>query len=137
MRAVLGAILAAGALIVSAQAHAEDPAIAKRYTPAFQKCLDAPGGQSTMGMIGCIGDELTIQDAALNGAYRKAMADLTPGEKARLQVAQRAWIAFRDADCASMDDPQQWGSLSRITANQCVLNRTIERTIELENFPPQ
>ncbi len=136
MKTWLGAILAAGALIVAAEARAEDPAIAKRYTPAFHKCLEAPGGQSTMGMIECIGDELTIQDAALNAAYRKAMGDLTPAEKSRLQIAQRAWIAFRDADCAAQDDPEQWGSLSRITANQCVLNRTIERTLELENFPP-
>ena len=137
MRRGLAALFAAAAVLgLAAQAHAEDPAVAKRYTPAYQKCLDAPDGQSTMGMIGCIGDELAIQDAALNAAYKKAMSDLTPGEKTNLQRAQRAWIAFRDADCAALEDPEQWGSISRINANVCMLNRTIERTLELEDFPP-
>ena len=150
MKTALGTLMAAAAVLaLVAQAQAKDvghanpaaaltegPAIAKRYTPAYQKCLDAPGGQSTMGMIDCIGDELKVQDFALNAAYKKAMRDLTPGEKTNLQRAQRAWIAFRDADCAALDDPEQWGSISRINANVCVLDRTIERTVELENFPP-
>ncbi len=137
MKPILAALLAGAAVLaVAAQASAADTAIEKRLTPAFQTCEESPEGQSTMGMIGCIGDELTIQDKALNTAYRKAMDGLTPGEKTRLQAAQRAWIAFRDADCAALDDPEQWGTISRINANWCMLDRTVERTIELENFPP-
>ena len=125
------------ALAGPALAQVSDKDIKARYTSGYDKCMASPDGQSTMGMIGCIGDELKIQDARLNQTYRKAMDGLTPGEKDRLKTAQRAWVAFRDADCSAMDDPEQWGTISRINANQCMLDRTILRTIELENFPPK
>ena len=44
------------------------------------------------------------------------------------------WTAFRDADCAAYED-DDWGTISKIDASQCVLRRTVERTIELEAFP--
>lgn len=112
-----------------------DPAMDARYTPAFQQCLDSPEGQSTMGMVQCVAAELKIQDAALNAAYRQLTAGMNPRQKSGVQKAQRAWIAFRDADCASRQD-WEWGSMSTVAANFCVLRRTVERTIELETFGP-
>lgn len=130
------AVLLLTGLAGAAAAQVSTQQIQSRYTPAFSKCLATPDGQSTYGMIDCISQELKVQDGALNAAYRKAMTELTPQEKDRLRAAQRAWIAFRDADCAALEDPQQWGSISRINANSCALDRTIARTIELETFPP-
>ena len=118
----------------SAHAQAGPDEIQKRYSSAYVMCQASTEGQSTMGQIGCIADELTVQNAALNAAYRKSAADLTPAQKAKLTAAERAWIAFRDADCASRED-EGWGTLSRVMANLCVLNRTIERTIDLEHYP--
>ncbi|MDO8297465.1 MAG: lysozyme inhibitor LprI family protein [Caulobacter sp.] len=125
--AALGALVATPALAVDAVK------IEARYTPAFQACLDSPDGASTMGMVQCVGVEMQVQDAALNAAYRALIAGMTPDQKAGLQKAQRAWIAFRDADCQSRYSPD-WGSMSTITANMCMLQRTVERTIELEEF---
>jgi uncharacterized protein YecT (DUF1311 family) len=125
--AALAALLATPALAVD-EAKTE-----ARYTPAFQQCLDSPDGQSTAGMVQCAGAELEVQDRALNAAYRTLIADLTPDQKAALQKAQRAWIAFRDADCTARYSPD-WGSISTINANMCMLRRTVERTIELEAF---
>ncbi|HZZ36273.1 MAG TPA: lysozyme inhibitor LprI family protein [Caulobacteraceae bacterium] len=138
MRAGLVAVLLsamAGAAFAEDTAPAANAAEA-RYTTAYQKCLDSPEGQSTAGMIGCIGAELEVQDARLNAQYRKAMADLNPRQKARLQAAERAWLAYRDAECLSYTD-EDWGSLSRINANHCVLQMTVERLIALENYPPE
>lgn len=130
------AMLAALAALTATPAMAADKtAVETRYTPAFQTCLDSPDGSSTMGMVQCIDGELKIQDAALNTAYRSLVADMTPDQKSGLQKAQRAWIAFRDADCAARYSPD-WGSISTITANMCVLQRTVERTLELEAFLP-
>ncbi len=129
------AALVAGLSVASAAAAASNAEIEKHYTPALQTCLDSDAGASTMGQIGCIGAELKIQDGRLNAAYRKAMGELTSGQKTKLQAAQRAWIAFRDADCAAQED-QDWGTMSRVFANDCVLSRTVERTIELEGYPP-
>lgn len=122
------------AIAVPALAEDADDPVMSRYTPAYDKCLESPEGQSTAGMIGCIGQELEVQDKALNAAYAKAMGDLNDRQKARLRTAQRAWIAFRDAHCASLQD-EDWGTLSRIDANACVLRMTVERTIVLETYP--
>lgn len=124
---------AAALLLIPAAAHAE-PQGGTKFTPAYDRCLAAPSGQSTAGMIGCIGVELKVQDARLNRAYQAAQKRMTlPRQKAALTKAQRAWIAFRDADCASRYD-EAWGTLSRIEANSCVLDRTAQRADELEAF---
>ena len=105
-----------------------------KYSPAYDRCLASPDGQSTMGMIACAGAELKLQDARLNRAYQAAMKRLDqPRQRAALQKAQRAWIAFRDADCASLYD-QDWGSLSRIEANACMLDHTARRADALEQY---
>ncbi len=111
-------------------AQAADP----KYSPAYDKCLAAPAGQSTAGMIDCIGTEWQAQDTRLNRAYQGALKRLElPRQKAALQKAQRAWIAFRDADCASLADPD-WGTISRVEAAGCRLDRTARRADELEGF---
>ncbi|MDO9222533.1 MAG: lysozyme inhibitor LprI family protein [Caulobacter sp.] len=132
MRTLL-ALAALGILVATPAFAVDDAKIEARYSPALQVCLDSPDGASTMGMVECIGVELKVQDLALNAAYRSLIADMTPEQKAGLQRAQRAWIAYRDADCASRYSPD-WGSISAINANFCVLRRTVERTIELEGF---
>ncbi|MGZ8370207.1 MAG: lysozyme inhibitor LprI family protein [Caulobacteraceae bacterium] len=130
---VIGAL--AGLIAAPALAAVDPAKVEARYTKAFSACMNAPGGESTAGMIQCIGAELAIQDARLNAAYKRVMAGLNTRQKTKLQAAQRAWLAFRDADCESKTD-EDWGTLSRITANDCMLSRTVERTIELENYPP-
>ncbi len=125
------------ALTVAAPALAQDPPtdpVMARYTPGFGKCLESPEGGSTAGMIGCIAQELEIQDKALNAAYASTMGSLNERQKAKLRAAQKAWIAFRDADCASLQD-EDWGTLSRVSANACVLHMTVERAIYLETYP--
>ena len=116
------------------QAAVAPSEIEARYTPEYRACLDSPEGSSTAGMIDCIAAELKVQDASLNAAYKAALARLEADQKPQLQEAQRAWVAFRDADCRSLYHPD-WGTLSRVSANSCVLDRTIERTIELERYP--
>lgn len=132
--ACIVAVAAVASAAAAQPAGAVDAAlIEQRYTPAFQQCLDRREGQSTHGTIACVGAEMKIQDAALNAAYRDALTRLNPRQQGKLRTAQRAWLAFRDADCAAHYD-EDWGSLSTISANFCVLRRTVERTIELEEF---
>jgi uncharacterized protein YecT (DUF1311 family) len=129
-----GFLLAAGAAL-AADAPAKDPAEA-RYGPAFERCMASPDGQSTLGMIDCAAQETRVQDGALNRAYQKAMKGLNGRQKAKLQAAERAWLAFRDAECASFED-EDWGTLSRINAAVCFLHMTAMRVIDLENYPPE
>src|SRR4051794_23776957 len=45
------------------------------------------------------GDELRAADAKLNTVYQHALAAMpNASTKAKLREAQRAWVAFRDAD---------------------------------------
>ena len=125
-------VIAAALLLAAAVSPAQ--AAEPKYSPAYDKCLAAPSGQSTAGMIDCIGTEWEAQDARLNRAYKGALKRLElPRQKAALQKAQRAWIAFRDADCASLYD-QDWGTISRVEAASCRLDRTARRADELEVF---
>jgi len=48
-------------------------------------------------------------DAELNRAYKKLMADLDQEAQAKLKTAQRAWIAFRDAQAEFDADAEARG----------------------------
>lgn len=131
----LPALAAAAALCAAAlPANAADRAeIEARYSTAFQPCMDAD--PSTAGMVQCMAAENERQDKKLNARYRAVMAELNPEQQGKLKAAQRAWIAYRDAWCLAQHD-NAWGSLSTIVANNCVMDMTIARTIDLENYPP-
>jgi len=127
--------VAGPALVSPAMAAPKSDPVQARYTPGYDQCLASPAGQSTMGMIDCTGAELQLQDVRLNAAYRKTMASLNARQKTKLQAAQRAWVTFRDAECASYED-EAWGTISRINASACVLHMTVQRTVDLEAYPP-
>lgn len=123
------------ALLIAALLAAGVPA-SVQAAPAtvLDRCLASEAGASTMGQIQCIGDAVAVQDARLNKNYAKAMKGLTAAQQTKLRAAQRAWIAFKQADCQSLQD-DAWGSLSRVSANMCVLERTTERADELADYP--
>ena len=129
-------LLVASAIAGAASAQVSLKQIQGRYTPGYGRCMAQPAAKSTLGMLSCIAAETRLQDQRLNAGYARLMRSMTPDERQRLQAAQRAWIAYRDADCAARVDPVQWGSLSRIDGSLCTLNRTVERTFELETFRP-
>jgi uncharacterized protein YecT (DUF1311 family) len=56
-------------------------------------------------MIDCIMAEAKQQDARLNENYKRLMSKFSEERKKTLLEAQRAWIRFRDANCAFWDDP--------------------------------
>ena len=104
------------------------------------------GGQSTQGMAGCMYGEAEAWDRLLNQEYQLTMAwardldrdeaELFPEYAVRaktLRDAQRAWIPFRDAECAF--DYSIWGSgsLRQIYGSSCILQMTADRAIELHS----
>lgn len=91
----------------------------------------------------CLNAALKTADAALNAAYKAAEAAIqadaqtSPGDKTtwqgELQAAQRAWLAFRDANCKPELIDAEWHDGSGATSAQqaCVLTLTLSRTDEL------
>ena len=124
-RVLLAALAIAG---VPGAASASETGLSKQYAV----CMDQSGG-TTLAMIECISAETRRQDVRLNKAYKALMAEVTSPRKAQLQDAQRAWIKYRDANCAFYDDPDG-GTLARVNANGCMMNATADRARELERL---
>jgi uncharacterized protein YecT (DUF1311 family) len=73
---------------------------------------------STAGMINCLNLAYEKWDAELNRVYQELRGALNPEGRESLREAQRAWIAFRDAEfdlMARMYGPGD-GSLARVEA---------------------
>lgn len=127
----LGTALCAALLGAAAPAAAQNPGPGK----ALELCLARAGGV-TADMIECIGTETERQDARLNQAYKALRATLNAARQKQLQDAQRAWISFRDGNCAFYYDPDG-GSMARVAASDCMMSMTAERAHELELLMPE
>lgn len=93
-------------------------------------------GETTLGISECLMAEAAAWDDLLNREYkltRDAFAD-QPGLPDRLLEAQRAWIAFRDAECTLAYDSYGGGSMRVIAAADCRLRHTARRTLELRDM---
>jgi uncharacterized protein YecT (DUF1311 family) len=96
----------------------------------YSSCIDKANGANP-ALIGCALAETKRQDARLNENYKRLMSKLTEERKNALLEAQRAWIKYRDANCAFWDDPAD-GQSAAVTAKECVLTMTADRASELE-----
>jgi uncharacterized protein YecT (DUF1311 family) len=105
---------------------ASETDMSKQYTTCMAKANGA-----NPDMIDCIMAEAKQQDARLNENYKRLMSKLSEERKKTLLEAQRAWIRFRDANCAFWDDPAG-GQSAAVTAKECFLTMTADRASELE-----
>ncbi len=102
--------------------------------PAFADgCDDA---MSQFDMTACHGDAFKVADKALNATYRRIEGRLRddPQTKKLLVAAQRAWIAFRDAQCAFSASDAAGGSIHPMTVSICLTDLTTARTRQLATF---
>ena len=89
----------------------------------------------TPSMRECAEYHAVAADIELNTVYQKLLGKLqgTHG-KERLPKAQRAWRAFRDANCAFEASSWEGGTGHGITLSACETRMTQHRTKELENY---
>jgi uncharacterized protein YecT (DUF1311 family) len=109
----------------------------QRYKSAIEDCFNGEPGFAPSGekFLACLERETHIQDAALNEIYRGAVGYLkgSPAKISRLQETQRAWLHYREANCAfarSIAPPEN----SAEFFYDCVLRSIVERQAELRNF---
>ncbi|ADH89201.1 protein of unknown function DUF1311 [Ancylobacter novellus DSM 506] len=95
-----------------------------------QDCADP----TQMGLDQCAGAAFKKSDARLNQVYGQIAARLSgdAATKAKLVAAQRAWIAFRDAECAFRAAGVEGGSIHSMTVTLCRKDVTDRRVTELE-----
>jgi len=130
-RIQLATFFAVTAMSATSCAGAKKPSGAieiQALRPSFDKCVDGSEGV-TLTLNNCIGAEYDFQDRRLNVAYRLLRQKLPASASTTLRDEERAWIASRDKDCEP--DPQG-GTAAMLDANQCRLNKTVERAVELE-----
>ncbi|MEP9387525.1 lysozyme inhibitor LprI family protein [Mesorhizobium sp. KR9-304] len=95
-----------------------------------------PEDESQMGMNICADAAYRAADARLNKAYGavRAATDDNAGSRRLLVEAQRAWIAFRDAECAFSTEDSKEGSIYPMLMAECLESVTDERTKQLEAY---
>ncbi|WGH77629.1 lysozyme inhibitor LprI family protein [Jannaschia ovalis] len=116
---------------------------------AARACMDgAEGGMTQLGMTECTAMEGALWDELLNADWPRhrdwaRAADATEAEifgdafsdrADALLAAQRAWIAFRDAQCRLEYAAWGSGSMRSLAAASCVGDMTAERVIVLRQM---
>lgn len=111
-------------------------------TSAQQVQPDCMEPQTQADMTICAGQDLADADKALNAQYQvtrrvlkerdaDASTELKGGVEA-LVKAQRAWLAYRDAQCASVGFQARGGSMEPMLISMCEADLTRKRTDELK-----
>lgn len=73
-------------------------------------------------------------DRRLNALYARLLAEIgnDAGAKARLRDSERAWIAFRDAQCGFESAGYEGGSIQPLIRATCMKRLTDARIVELQ-----
>ncbi|WP_454677727.1 lysozyme inhibitor LprI family protein [Achromobacter marplatensis] len=120
----------AAALVLAASAHAQPQ---PQTQPQLIKC----GNASTQTDLNLCADQAYRKsDAELNAAYRTVTARLKDDQTTltKLQSAQKAWLFFRDAECAFSSGGTTGGSAYPMVLSQCLDKLTQTRTKELRAY---
>ncbi|TGQ25819.1 lysozyme inhibitor LprI family protein, partial [Mesorhizobium sp. M00.F.Ca.ET.216.01.1.1] len=91
-----------------------------------QECDRGDDSQSMMNI--CANADFQTADAKLNAAYKDLVGRNDEKANKLLQTAQRAWIAFRDAECAYSTADSEGGSIHPMEVSQCLTKLSTERT---------
>lgn len=100
---------------------------------AVDDCSDA---STQAAMTECADKSLIASDAELNTLYKKIQARLKHDQPTvkLLVSAQRAWVAFRDAECEFSSSGVAQGSIYPMTVLQCRDGMTEQRIKEFQNY---
>jgi uncharacterized protein YecT (DUF1311 family) len=94
---------------------------------------------STVGMNMTIDEMTSSYDKLMNKYYNKLLKILKPEEKKILITAQKAWIAYRDAELKligtmTKEEYSGGGSMQSNIATDSYSELIVKRTIEIFNF---
>lgn len=118
---LLVSILALAAMLQASVAQAQD-------------CFQAAKDQRSLDE--CAGQQFAAADKQLNDDFREIQKRLGEGADSRKKFieAQRAWIAFRDAECAFQTSGVAEGSLYPMALAQCKTSLTTDRVKQFKAY---
>lgn len=111
------------------------PALLAFTVPGFaqdEEEATCPDAVTTIEIVECLGEIHEEQDTRLNAAYRAAIEPLEGERRTQLRDAQRAWGAFRDANCLFYRSGE--GTIAAIEGTSCMVETTRARADELERL---
>ncbi len=99
---------------------------------AAMDCAD----QTQSGLDQCANAAFEQADRALNDVYRQILRRLGGDEHAKqlLVAAERAWIAFRDAECRFAVSSVEQGSIYPMEYSLCLEDKSKTRTGDLRAY---
>lgn len=112
------------------------------HPAAADDAIDCANANSTVEMNFCSDKAFDEADAKLNAVYQNVLAQIAKSDlekpydraswEAAMREAQRAWVAFRDADCKGAV-PMEWsgGTGTSAAVSGCMTEKTETRAKEL------
>lgn len=105
-------------------------------TPALlaaqQDACAEPRTQTDMNV--CAARDYARADSLLNVRYQTLVRTMPATQLQRLRTAQRAWIRFRDAECAYQAAEFEGGSMQPSIRSGCLAGLTEKRVADLERI---
>lgn len=89
--------------------------------------------KSTLQINECFAKELKKAEVEVNRVYQLTVKKLQPDDAALLRKAQRAWLAYRDAQCEAEHALLGGGTGGPAAWISCKLELTRQRTAEIQN----
>lgn len=108
--------------------------VATLGAPAFAADCSTAADQATMNK--CAAAAFKAADSTLNRDYKAITARLgddAAGKKA-LVKAQRAWLAYRDAECAFQTNAVAGGSIAPMIQSDCMTALTQARVADFKGY---
>ncbi|RTM11220.1 MAG: DUF1311 domain-containing protein [Hyphomicrobiales bacterium] len=103
-------------------------------TPASRAAsIDCGSAKTQAELATCTAKDAASADAALNAVYKALSGRLGHADLERLREAQRAWIPFRDKECAFRTQPYADGSVYPSLVGVCKEELTKTRLAQLQH----
>lgn len=125
--------LLSGSLAVAIFAVAAGLAMLLATPTARAATVDCAAAKTQADLATCTAANAASADAGLNAVYKALAGRLAPADLKRLRDAQRAWIPFRDKECAFRTQPYADGSVYASLVETCKAELTKVRLAQLQH----
>ena len=106
--------------------------LAQSAVPANQAENECEHAATTSAMRACENNRYKTAQRELNDAYQSLLRHLDDAQKRKLQLAQHAWLRFRDANAEFQASLAQGGTLAPLMKIVSLTEMTEARTSELK-----
>lgn len=98
------------------------------YDAEYKSCDQ----DTTPEIVACVSGKTKAWQARLDAALKGLLASQRPAQQDRLKAAQKAWGAYREANCTYYANGE--GTIARVEAAECQRVLTQQRARELEQL---